>query len=158
MTIVDVPIGVNIDIENTKVQMGKIVVPLNVLSNDQLHQLGNKLEELMASIIEERGLVDTGKLRDSFYFNVVNNEKEQFISLLNDVEYLPYVLDIEFGSYSGDVTTDPQGIMREYFERGVELADNFISNSANVQTSENSFSVNESMKILSIYKGYTGGQ
>ena len=138
--------------------MGRIVVPLNVLSNDQLHQLGNKLEELMASIIEERGLVDTGKLRDSFYFNIVNNEKEQFISLLNDVEYLPYVLGIEFGSYSGDVTTDPQGVMREYFERGIEVADNFISNVANVQTSENSFSVNESMKILSIYKGYTGGQ
>ena len=146
------------DLDSTRVQMGKVVVPLNVLSNDQLHQLGNKLEELMASIIEERGLVDTGKLRDSFYFNIVNNEKEQFISLLNDVEYLPYVLGIEFGSYSGDVTTDPQGVMREYFERGVELADNFISNAANVQTSENSFSVNESMKILSIYKGYTGGQ
>lgn len=146
------------DLDSMKVQMGKIVVPLNVLSNDQLHQLGNKLEELMASIIEERGLVDTGKLRDSFYFNIVNNEKEQFISLLNDVEYLPYVLGIEFGSFSGDVTTDPQGVMREYFERGIEVADNFISNVANVQTSENSFSVNESMKILSIYKGYTGGQ
>lgn len=148
----------DMDIESMRVQMGKIVVPLNVLSNDQLHQLGNKLEELMASIIEERGLVDTGKLRDSFYFNIVNNEKEQFISLLNDVEYLPYVLGIEFGSFSGDVTTDPQGVMREYFERGIEVADNFISNAANVQTSENSFSVNESMKILSIYKGYTGGQ
>lgn len=148
----------NIDFESMRVQMGKIVVPLNVLSNDQLHQLGNKLEELMASIIEERGLVDTGKLRDSFYFNIVNNEKEQFISLLNDTEYLPYVLGIEFGSFSGDVTTDPQGVMREYFERGIEVADNFISNVANVQTSENSFSVNESMKILSIYKGYTGGQ
>lgn len=147
-----------IDLDSMRAQMGKIVVPLNVLSNDQLHQLGNKLEELMASIIEERGLVDTGKLRDSFYFNIVNNEKEQFISLLNDVEYLPYVLGIEFGSYSGDVTTDPQGVMREYFERGIEVADNFISNAANVQTSENSFSVNESMKILSIYKGYTGGQ
>lgn len=147
-----------IDLDSMRAQMGKIVVPLNVLSNDQLHQLGNKLEELMASIIEERGLVDTGKLRDSFYFNIVNNEKEQFISLLNDVEYLPYVLGIEFGSYSGDVTTDPQGVMREYFERGTEVADNFISNAANVQTSENSFSVNESMKILSIYKGYTGGQ
>lgn len=147
-----------IDLDSMRAQMGKIVVPLNVLSNDQLHQLGNKLEELMASIIEERGLVDTGKLRDSFYFNIVNNEKEQFISLLNDVEYLPYVLGIEFGSYSGDVTTDPQGVMREYFERGIEVADNFISNVANVQTSENSFSVNESMKILSIYKGYTGGQ
>lgn len=146
------------DLDSMKVQMGKIVVPLNVLSNDQLHQLGNKLEELMASIIEERGLVDTGKLRDSFYFNIVNNEKEQFISLLNDIEYLPYVLGIEFGSFSGDVTTDPQGVMREYFERGIEVADNFISNVANVQTSENSFSVNESMKILSIYKGYTGGQ
>lgn len=146
------------DLDSMKVQMGKIVVPLNVLSNDQLHQLGNKLEELMASIIEERGLVDTGKLRDSFYFNIVNNEKEQFISLLNDTEYLPYVLGIEFGSFSGDVTTDPQGVMREYFERGIEVADNFISNAANVQTSENSFSVNESMKILSIYKGYTGGQ
>ena len=146
------------DLDSMKVQMGKIVVPLNVLSNDQLHQLGNKLEELMASIIEERGLVDTGKLRDNFYFNVVNNEKEQFISLLNDTEYLPYVLGIEFGSFSGDVTTDPQGVMREYFERGIEVADNFISNVANVQTSENSFSVNESMKILSIYKGYTGGQ
>jgi len=146
------------DLDSMKVQMGKIVVPLNVLSNDQLHQLGNKLEELMASIIEERGLVDTGKLRDSFYFNIVNNEKEQFISLLNDTEYLPYVLGIEFGSFSGDVTTDPQGVMREYFERGIEVADNFISNVANVQTSENSFSVNESMKILSIYKGYTGGQ
>lgn len=146
------------DLDSMKVQMGKIVVPLNVLSNDQLHQLGNKLEELMASIIEERGLVDTGKLRDSFYFNIVNNEKEQFINLLNDVEYLPYVLGIEFGSFSGDVTTDPQGVMREYFERGIEVADNFISNVANVQTSENSFSVNESMKILSIYKGYTGGQ
>lgn len=145
------------DLDSMKVQMGKIVVPLNVLSNDQLHQLGNKLEELMASIIEERGLVDTGKLRDSFYFNIVNNEKEQFISLLNDTEYLPYVLGIEFGSFSGDVTTDPQGVMREYFERGIEVADNFISNVANVQTSENSFSVNESMKILSIYKGYTGG-
>ena len=47
------------DLDSMKVQMGKIVVPLNVLSNDQLHQLGNKLEELMASIIEERGLVDT---------------------------------------------------------------------------------------------------
>lgn len=148
----------DMDIESMRVQMGKIVVPLNVLSNDQLHQLGNKLEELMASIIEERGLVDTGKLRDSFYFNIVNNEKEQFISLLNDTEYLPYVLGIEFGSFSGDVTTDPQGVMREYFERGIEVADNFISNAANVQTSENSFSVNESMKILSIYKGYTGGQ
>lgn len=147
-----------IDLDSMRAQMGKIVVPLNVLSNDQLHQLGNKLEELMTSIIEERGLVDTGKLRDSFYFNIVNNEKEQFISLLNDVEYLPYVLGIEFGSYSGDVTTDPQGVMREYFERGIEVADNFISNVANVQTSENSFSVNESMKILSIYKGYTGGQ
>ena len=147
-----------IDLDSMRAQMGRIVVPLNVLSNDQLHQLGNKLEELMASIIEERGLVDTGKLRDSFYFNIVNNEKEQFISLLNDVEYLPYVLGIEFGSYSGDVTTDPQGVMREYFERGIEVADNFISNVANVQTSENSFSVNESMKILSIYKGYTGGQ
>lgn len=147
-----------IDLDSMRAQMGKIVVPLNVLSNDQLHQLGNKLEELMTSIIEERGLVDTGKLRDSFYFNIVNNEKEQFISLLNDVEYLPYVLGIEFGSYSGDVTTDPQGVMREYFERGIEVADNFISNAANVQTSENSFSVNESMKILSIYKGYTGGQ
>lgn len=146
------------DLDSMKVQMGKIVVPLNVLSNDQLHQLGNKLEELMASIIEERGFVDTGKLRDSFYFNIVNNEKEQFISLLNDVEYLPYVLGIEFGSFSGDVTTDPQGVMREYFERGIEVADNFISNAVNVQTSENSFSVNESMKILSIYKGYTGGQ
>lgn len=146
------------DLDSMKVQMGKIVVPLNVLSNDQLHQLGNKLEELMASIIEERGLIDTGKLRDSFYFNIVNNEKEQFISLLNDTEYLPYVLGIEFGSFSGDVTTDPQGVMREYFERGIEVADNFISNVANVQTSENSFSVNESMKILSIYKGYTGGQ
>lgn len=146
------------DLDSMKVQMGKIVVPLNVLSNDQLHQLGNKLEELIASIIEERGLVDTGKLRDSFYFNIVNNEKEQFISLLNDTEYLPYVLGIEFGSFSGDVTTDPQGVMREYFERGIEVADNFISNVANVQTSENSFSVNESMKILSIYKGYTGGQ
>ena len=146
------------DLDSMKVQMGKIVVPLTVLSNDQLHQLGNKLEELMASIIEERGLVDTGKLRDSFYFNIVNNEKEQFISLLNDTEYLPYVLGIEFGSFSGDVTTDPQGVMREYFERGIEVADNFISNVANVQTSENSFSVNESMKILSIYKGYTGGQ
>lgn len=146
------------DLDSMKVQMGKIVVPLNVLSNDQLHQLGNKLEELMASIIEERGFVKTGLLRDSFYFNVVNNEKEQFISLLNDVEYLPYVLGIEFGSFSGDVTTDPQGVMREYFERGMEVADNFISNAANVQTSENSFSVNESMKILSIYKGYTGGQ
>ena len=146
------------DLDSMKVQMGKIVVPLNVLSNDQLHQLGNKLEELMASIIEERGLVDTGKLRDSFYFNIVNNEKEQFISLLNDTEYLPYVLGIEFGSFSGDVTTDPQGVMREYFERGIEVADNFISNVANVQTSENSFSVNELMKILSIYKGYTGGQ
>lgn len=151
-------VPVDMDLESMRVQMGKIVVPLNVLSNDQLHQLGNKLEELMASIIEERGLVDTGKLRDSFYFNVVNNEKEQFISLLNDVEYLPYVLGIEFGSFSGDVTTDPQGVMREYFERGIEVADNFISNAANVQTSENSFSVNESMKILSIYKGYTGGQ
>ena len=71
---------------------------------------------------------------------------------------IPYVLGIEFGSFSGDVTTDPQGVMREYFERGIEVADNFISNVANVQTSENSFSVNESMKILSIYKGYTGGQ
>lgn len=146
------------DLDSMKVQMGKIVVPLNVLSNDQLHQLGNKLEELMASIIEERGFVKTGLLRDSFYFNVVNNEKEQFISLLNDVEYLPYVLGIEFGSFSGDVTTDPQGVMREYFERGMEVADNFISNAANVQTSENSFSVNESIKILSIYRGYTGGQ
>ena len=151
-------IEMNINIDEAKVQMGKIVVPLNVLSNDQLHQLGNKLEELMSNIIEERGLVKTGLLRDSFYFNVVNNEKEQFISLLNDVQYLPYVLGIEFGSFSGDVITDPQGVMREYFERGAELADNFISNATNVQTSENSFSVNESMKILSIYKGYTGGQ
>jgi hypothetical protein len=145
-----------IDVEDMKVQMGKIVVPLNVLSNDQLHQLGNKLQELMSSIIEERGLVKTGRLRDSFFFNVVNNEKEQFISLLNDVEYLPYVLGIEFGSYSGDVTTDPQGVMREYFERGTELADNFIANSTNAQTPENSFSVNESMKILSMYRSYTG--
>lgn len=144
------------DLDSMKVQMGKIVVPLNVLSNDQLHQLGNKLEELMASIIEERGFVKTGLLRDSFYFNVVNNEKEQFISLLNDVEYLPYVLGIEFGSFSGDVTTDPQGVMREYFERGAELADNFISNVANVQTSENSFPVNDSMKIANIYNKSMG--
>lgn len=141
----------DIDLESMKVQMGKIVVPLNVLSNDQLHQLGNKLEELMASIIEERGFVKTGLLRDSFYFNVVNNKKEQSISLLSDVEYLPYVLGIEFGSFSGDVTTDPQGVMREYFERGAELADNFISNVANVQTSENSFPVNDSMKMLNIF-------
>lgn len=139
------------DLDSMKVQMGKIVVPLNVLSNDQLHQLGNKLEELMASIIEERGFVKTGLLRDSFYFNVVNNKKEQSISLLSDVEYLPYVLGIEFGSFSGDITTDPQGVMREYFERGAELADNFISNVANVQTSENSFPVNDSMKILNIF-------
>lgn len=141
----------DIDLDSMRVQMGKIVVPLNVLSNDQLHQLGNKLEELMASIIEERGFVKTGLLRDSFYFNVVNNKKEQSISLLSDVEYLPYVLGIEFGSFSGDITTDPQGVMREYFERGAELADNFISNVANVQTSENSFPVNDSMKILNIF-------
>ena len=146
-------IQMNVDIEQTKVQMGKIVVPLNVLSNDQLHKLGGELKILMANIIEERGLVKTGRLRDSFFFHIVNNEKEQFISLLNDVEYLPYVLGIEFGSFSGDITTDPQGIMREYFDRGTEVADNFIANSANVQTSENSFSVNDSMKILNMYKG-----
>lgn len=140
-----------IDIQDMKAQIGRIVVPLNVLSNEQLHQLGNKLKELMSTIIEERGLVKTGRLRDSFFFNVVNNKKEQYISLLNDVEYLPYVLGIEFGSYSGDVTTDPQGIIREYFSRGVALADDFIANSANVPTPENSFSVNDSMKILSMY-------
>ena len=143
-----------IDVKDMQVQMGKIVVPLNVLSNEQLHQLGNKLKELMSTIIEERGLVKTGRLRDSFFFNIVDNKKEQYIGLLNDVQYLPYVLGIEFGSYSGgDVTTDPQGIMREYFSRGVALADDFIANSANVQTPENSFSVNDSMKILSIYRG-----
>ena len=140
-----------IDVQDMKAQIGRIVVPLNVLSNEQLHQLGNKLKELMSTIIEERGLVKTGRLRDSFFFNVVNNKKEQYISLLNDVEYLPYVLGIEFGSYSGDVTTDPQGIIREYFSRGVALADDFIANSANVPTPENSFPVNDSMKILSMY-------
>ena len=141
-----------IDVQDMKAQMGRIVVPLNVLSNEQLHQLGNKLKELMSTIIEERGLVKTGRLRDSFFFNVVNNKKEQYISLLSDVEYLPYVLGIEFGSYSGgDVTTDPQGIIREYFSRGVALADDFIANSANVPTPENSFPVNDSMKILSMY-------
>ena len=140
-----------IDVQDMKAQIGRIVVPLNVLSNEQLHQLGNKLKELMSTIIEEHGLVKTGRLRDSFFFNVVNNKKEQYISLLNDVEYLPYVLGIEFGSYSGDVTTDPQGIKREIFSRGDALADDFIANSANVPTSENSFSVNDSMKILSMY-------
>ncbi len=146
----DIQMDVNID--ETKAQMGKVVVPLNVLSNEQLHQLGNKLKELMSTIIEERGLVKTGRLRDSFFFNIVDNKKEQYIGLLNDVEYLPYVLGIEFGSYSGgDVTTDPQGIIREYFSRGAALADDFIANAANVQTPENSFSVNDSMKILSIY-------
>lgn len=140
-----------IDVQDMKAQIGRIVVPLNVLSNEQLHQLGNKLKELMSTIIEERGLVKTGRLRDSFFFNVVNNKKEQYISLLNDVQYLPYVLGIEFGSYSGGDVTDPQGIIREYFSRGVALADDFIANSANVPTSENSFSVNDSMKILSMY-------
>ena len=140
-----------IDVQDMKAQIGRIVVPLNVLSNEQLHQLGNKIKEIMSTIIEEHGLVKTGRLRDSFFLNVVNNKKEQYISLLNDVEYLPYVLGIEFGSYSGDVTTDPQGIIREYFSRGVALADDFIANSANVPTSENSFSVNDSMKILSMY-------
>lgn len=142
----------DVNIDETKAQMGKVVVPLNVLSNEQLHQLGNKLKELMSTIIEERGLVKTGRLRDSFFFNIVDNKKEQYIGLLNDVEYLPYVLGIEFGSYSGgDVTTDPQGIIREYFSRAVVLADDFIANAANVQTPENSFAVNDSMKILSIY-------
>ena len=148
----------DMNLDDTKVQMGKIVVPLNVLSNDQLHQLGNELQFLMASIIEERDLVDTGKLRDSFFFNIVNNEKEQFISLLSDVEYLPYVLGVEFGSFSGeDITTDPQGVIREYCSRGVELADNYLTKATDTQTSENSFSVNDSTKILSIYRTYTGG-
>lgn len=145
-------IQMDVKFDEARVQIGRIVVPLNVLSNEQLHQLGNKLKELMSTIIEERGLVKTGRLRDSFFFNVVDNKKEQYIGLLNDVEYLPYVLGIEFGSYSGgDVTTDPQGIIREYFSRGTALANDFIANSANVQTSENSFPVNDSMKILSRY-------
>lgn len=150
-----VDIRIETTIDEAKVQMGKVVVPLNVLSNDQLHQLGNKLEMLMSNIIEERGLVRTGRLRDSFFFNIVNNNKEQYINLLNDVEYLPYVLGIEFGLYSGDIISDPKGIIREYFSRATELADDFIANSANIQTSENSFSVNDSMKILSLYKSYT---
>ena len=140
-----------IDLDSMRVQMGKIVVPLNVLSNDQLHQLGNKLVSLMSNIIERNGLVRTTTLRDSFFFNIVNNQKEQYISLLTNVEYAKYVLNYEYGSFSTDSQIDPYGVMRQYFSEGTELVNDFIANSANIQTTENSFSVNNAAQTLGIY-------
>ena len=38
-------IQMDVKFDEARVQIGKIVVPLNVLSNEQLHQLGNKLKD-----------------------------------------------------------------------------------------------------------------
>ena len=153
-----VDITMNATIEQAKVEMGRIIVPFGVLTNEELHQLGYQLEELMGSIITSHELVDTGRLRDSFYFQIRNDQREQSIKLLSDVEYLPYVLGVEFGSFSGDDITDPHGIIREYLNAGNELVQQALTQASNSNTAEHVISVNDSAKVLKAYKSYTGGQ